>query len=125
MNQFFNFNNFVFLIFILKRITFVFKGQPVEYQSCDGPSCLAKESSTHLIESSTFSATEKSISSNIWKALTNSESSSPCSCGCIFVVSRSRDLSFTSGLDCPTLPISWKLKVKNIFYRLHFVKHIF
>ncbi len=91
-------------------IQFLSQGQPVEYKSCNFPACSRKESSNILTQTSTSGPTEKSVP-NFWRPLSNSESTSPCSCGCIFIVSRMRELSITSGIDCPTLPISWKLKV--------------
>ena len=39
------------------------------------------------------------------------EASSPCACGCIYVVNNERKVDITSGEECPTLPISWTVKV--------------
>jgi hypothetical protein len=43
------------------------------------------------------------------------EATSPCACGCIYIVGKKRNLDITSGTSCPTLPISWKIQVLFLF----------
>ena len=56
----------------------------------------------------------KTTSSSIWQPLAPIEANSPCACGCIYIVNKERKVDITSGVECPTLPISWTVQVCTV-----------
>ena len=53
----------------------------------------------------------------VWKPMSPVEARSPCACGCIYIVHGQRQVDITSGESCPTLPITWTIKVNSIIWR--------
>ena len=49
----------------------------------------------------------------LWRPLSTVEASSPCACGCIYIVNNKRTVEITSGDNCPTLPITWTVQVNK------------
>lgn len=78
----------------------VCQGKPVEYKICQGPPC--KSANNNVYKS------DQALATPGWKPL--STVTSPCACGCIYIVGQNRDIVITSGPDCPSLPITWKVK---------------
>ena len=55
---------------------------------------------------------EEEEEKEIWKPLKEADSKSPCTCGCIYIVSGTqRTTTITSSDQCYSLPIVWKIKV--------------